>query len=192
MIKFENGQLVTGTGMEAFNYIQGRGVVGRCVLPVTRRLRVKNAMKYTITGDDHLDVGCGDGYFLRRSPCRSAVGIDMRIGDAPVAPTSPLPFGDESFDLVTMLAVIEHVKDPEFVISEVARVLRPKGRLILTTPKKAAERFIRLYVKDIDEEHESYFTQQRLEKLVSPKLVPLGYHTFLFGLNQAFSAAKPG
>lgn len=192
MIKFENGQLVAGTGMEAFNYIQGRGLLGRCVLPITRRLRVRNAMRYASAGRDHLDIGCGDGYFLRRSPCRAAVGIDMRIGDSPVAPGSPLPFGDESFDLVTMLAVIEHVKDPQFVILEIARVLRPKGRLVLTTPKKAAERLIRLYVKDIEEEHESYFTQQHLAELAGPKLVPVGYHTFLFGLNQAFAATKPG
>jgi 2-polyprenyl-3-methyl-5-hydroxy-6-metoxy-1,4-benzoquinol methylase len=191
MIKFENGQLVAGTGMEAFNYIQGRGFLGRCVLPITRRLRVRNVMRYATTGRDHLDIGCGDGYFLRRSPCRTAVGMDMRIGDSPVGPGSPLPFGDEMFDLVTMLAVIEHVKDPQFVISEVARVLRPKGRLVLTTPKQAAEWLIHLYVKDIEEEHESYFTQQRLEQLVRPKLVPAGYHTFLFGLNQAFAATKP-
>ena len=116
----------------------------------------------------------------------------MRIGDPPIAPGAPLPFDDETFDLVTMLAVIEHVKNPQFVITEIARVLRRKGRLVLTTPKQAAERLIRLYVKDIEEEHESYFTQQRLEDLVQTKLVPVGYHTFLFGLNQAFAAVKLG
>lgn len=190
MIKYEKGRLVSGTGMQSMAYIQGRGLLGRCVLPVTRRLRVKNVLRYAVPGQAHLDIGCGDGYFLKQSPCVTATGIDMRIGDAAVAPGAPLPFPDESFDLVTMLAVIEHVKDPQFVISEIARVLRPNGRLILTTPKKAAEWLIRLYVKDIDDEHESYFTQERLEKLVQPHLRPLGYHTFLLGLNQSFAAVK--
>ena len=192
MIRYENGRLTAGTGMEVFSYIQGRGWLGRCVLPITRHLRMHNVMRYAIAGRDHLDIGCGDGYFLQRSPCRAAVGIDMRIGDPPIAPGAPLPFDDETFDLVTMLAVIEHVKNPQFVITEIARVLRRKGRLVLTTPKQAAERLIRLYVKDIEEEHESYFTQQRLEDLVQTKLVPVGYHTFLFGLNQAFAAVKLG
>ena len=192
MIRFEQGRLVSGAGMKALGYIHGRGLLGRCVLPVTRHLRVKNVMRYAIAGRDHLDIGCGDGYFLRRSPCATATGLDMRIGDAPVAPGSPLPFADSSFDLVTLLAVIEHVTDPRFVVAEIARVLRPNGRLVLTTPKQAAERLIRLYVKDIADEHESYFTRERLETLVRPELAPLGYHTFLFGLNQAFAAVKPG
>jgi ubiquinone/menaquinone biosynthesis C-methylase UbiE len=177
--------------MEVFSYIQGRGWLGRCVLPITCHLRVRNnVLRYTVAGRDHLDIGCGDGYFLKRSPCRAAVGVDMRIGDPPVASAAPLPFPDETFDLVTMLAVIEHVQHPKFVVAEIARVLRPEGRLVLTTPKQAAEKLIRLYVKDIETEHENYFTQQQLEELVRPKLVPIGYHTFLFGLNQAFAARK--
>jgi 2-polyprenyl-3-methyl-5-hydroxy-6-metoxy-1,4-benzoquinol methylase len=192
MIKFKKGHQISGTGMQMLGYIQGRGLIGRCVLPVTRHLRVKNALRYAIAGKDHLDIGCGDGYFLQRSPCATATGIDMRIGDAPIAQGTPLPFEDGTFDLVTLLAVLEHVKEPQFVISEVARVLRPNGRLIMTTPKKAAEWLIRIYVKDINEEHESYFTQERLKNLVRPKLTPIGYHTFLFGLNQTFAAVKKG
>lgn len=177
--------------MASFGYIQSRSVVGRLVLPVTRGLRIRNASRYAFARRDHLDIGCGDGAFLRRSPCERATGIDMRIGDPPIGPGHPLPFLNKSFDLVTMLAVIEHVSNPRYVISEVARVLRPGGRLVLTTPKQAAEKWIRLYVRNIDEEHESYFDRARLEALVQPWLTPLGYHTFLLGLNQAFAAQKP-
>lgn len=190
MIRYEQGQLVAGSGMKTLGYIRGRGLAGRCVLPVTRYLRVHNALRYAMAAGDHLDIGCGDGYFLKRSPCRVAVGVDIRLGDSPVAPGSPLPFPAETFDLVTMLAVIEHLKDPQFVVAEIARVLRPDGRLVLTTPKRAAENLIRLYVKDIEDEHEDYFTQAQLEELVQPRLRPIGYHTFLFGLNQAFAACK--
>ena len=44
-----------------------------------------------------------------------------------------LPFLDASFDLVTMWDVIEHLRDPHAAIGEVARILRPGGRLVATT-----------------------------------------------------------
>ncbi len=191
MIQYENGTQIAGSGMSAFTYINPRGLLGRCVLPITRFLRVRNARRYVVSGERHLDVGCGDGYFLRRSPCKTATGMDMRIGDPPIEPGHPLPFEAGSFDLVTMLAVIEHVTAPAFVVGEVARVLRPNGRFVLTTPKRAADKLIRLYVRELDDEHENYFGEAELKSLVLPSLVPIGYHTFLFGLNQAFAAAKP-
>jgi len=45
-----------------------------------------------------------------------------------------LPFADSSFDLVLLIEVIEHTWRPEAVIAEIARILVPQGRLILTTP----------------------------------------------------------
>ena len=43
-------------------------------------------------------------------------------------------FGDESFDVVLTLDVLEHVNRPERVFAEVARTLRPSGRFIFTVP----------------------------------------------------------
>lgn len=116
--------------------------------------------------------------------------MDMRLGDPPVDPHNPLPFEDNRFDLVTMLAVLEHLTDPPFVIGEIARVLKPGGRLVLTTPKKSADALIRLYVRDLDDEHETYFDEPKMKALVQSTMTPVGYHTFLFGLNQSFSAEK--
>ena len=45
-----------------------------------------------------------------------------------------LPFSDESFDYVVMLEVIEHLKNPCFVLSQIHRVLKVGGFLILSTP----------------------------------------------------------
>ena len=45
-----------------------------------------------------------------------------------------LPFEDGSFEVVWASEVIEHVADTARWLSEVRRVLRPRGRLLLTTP----------------------------------------------------------
>ncbi len=49
-----------------------------------------------------------------------------------------LPFDDSSFDLVYFSEVLEHLYNPDFAMEEFKRVLRPGGRLLLTTPNLAA------------------------------------------------------
>jgi ubiquinone/menaquinone biosynthesis C-methylase UbiE len=56
--------------------------------------------------------------------------LDFRL--APVE--GPLPFEDNAFDLVWASEVIEHVADTARWLSEVRRVLAPRGRLLVTTP----------------------------------------------------------
>lgn len=134
-------------------------------------------------GGRHLDIGCGDGYFLFRSKCRERIGLDKLLGDDV---TDTLEFPDNHFDFVTMLAVIEHVADPQALLAEVSRVLRPGGRLIMTTPKRAADALIRLYFDDVDEQHEDYFDLDGITRMAAPRFDLTGHHTFLLGLNQAF------
>ncbi|CAN5667829.1 hypothetical protein BH18ACT13_BH18ACT13_01660 [soil metagenome] len=51
----------------------------------------------------------------------------MAAGDA-------LPFPDASFDCVICTEVLEHCPEPQAVMNEIARVLRPRGRAFITTP----------------------------------------------------------
>jgi len=56
----------------------------------------------------------------------------------------PLPFPDSTFDLVTGMEILEHFAiDPLFFAAEAARVLRPGGRIILTTPNAVSHRGVR-------------------------------------------------
>jgi len=48
-----------------------------------------------------------------------------------------LPFESQTFDIVYMGEVIEHLVDPDFAIKDVRRVLKPSGSLILSTPNLA-------------------------------------------------------
>ena len=94
-----------------------------------------------------LDLGCGDGRLTAELDAReltaadvSAVALERAARRLPHArvvelePDAALPLADNSFDLVLCAETIEHVRDVQLFLSEVRRVLRPRGRLALTTP----------------------------------------------------------
>lgn len=85
-----------------------------------------------------LDVGCGDmpyrAWFTRAS---SYVGLDIVAdgkADVVVAPGSSWPFPDQSFDGILATQMIEHVEDLPHTLSEIARVCRPGGIIVLSCP----------------------------------------------------------
>jgi ubiquinone/menaquinone biosynthesis C-methylase UbiE len=97
-----------------------------------------------------LDIGCGDGALgleLWRRGASFVVGCDpdprmvARATAAAAERRAParyaiaaaerLPFGDRSFDIVTMITVLAFVPRPESALDEIARVLTPGGRLVL-------------------------------------------------------------
>ena len=102
-----------------------------------------------------LDVGCGDGSFLHHLATHVAddrvsyVGVDYsehQLAKAAGLPYEfhacdlgdgiPLPAG--SVDLIHAAEVIEHLYDPDLLVDECARVLRPGGHLVVTTPNPQA------------------------------------------------------
>lgn len=80
-----------------------------------------------------LDVGCGDRPYRDLFP--GAVGFDVP-GNALAdlhGSIDAIPVEDASFDLVLCLQVLEHVPDPPAAIRELRRVVRPGGRVLLST-----------------------------------------------------------
>jgi SAM-dependent methyltransferase len=100
-----------------------------------------------------LDLGCNNGYgtALLGSHCAKVIGIDVSpraIEDAQqrfgnngihflVYDGRTIPFDGHSFDMIVSFQVIEHIVDPAPYLTEIARVLRPAGLALFTTPNAA-------------------------------------------------------
>jgi SAM-dependent methyltransferase len=92
-----------------------------------------------------LDAGCGSGRTLDDLARRGlAHGMELnplgfeaarrRGHEVREGRVEAIPYGDESFDLVTCLDVIEHTDDDTAALAELRRVTKPRGRLVLSVP----------------------------------------------------------
>lgn len=120
--------------------------------PFLRKLRLQKVFNIIKKHDNPsvLDIGCGKDakLLIEIAPhISSGVGIDFKApqlkGYSNIITTmylgKKLPFADASFDIVTMLAVLEHLEYPDEMIKEIRRVLKPNGCLVGTVPSKAAK-----------------------------------------------------
>jgi len=118
--------------------------------PLDFALRSRFLSDHVRAGERVLDVGCGEGCFafaLARVGATKVVGIDVaaeplrrarvrhpELDLRQVRAERAWPLEDASFDAVWAGEVIEHVADTAAWLSQVRRVLRSGGRLLLSTP----------------------------------------------------------
>lgn len=165
--------------------------------------------KYLIPMDKVLELACGTGQFTfdlckltdsweatdysekmvgelsKRIPKDIEGKITTSIQDA-----TALPYGDESFDVVFMANALHVMPEPDNTLSEILRVLRPDGRLIVPTfvYEGGINRF-RLWILDkvgfktynewTLSELETYLNRNGLEviesEVIEGKLLPEGF-----------------
>ncbi len=114
------------------------------------RVRLLHRLGHHRLGGRILDVGGLDGlwasslqgaerYVIDLAPSAAYPDVHYVRGDA-----LRLPFRDDAFDVVFGLDVLEHVADEDCLVAEAVRVLRPRGRLILTAPSRSIRVFPKL------------------------------------------------
>ncbi|MBJ7602458.1 MAG: class I SAM-dependent methyltransferase [Candidatus Dormibacteraeota bacterium] len=190
--------------LEGFLARQRMRRADRLISPAHRRGRI-------------LDIGCGTyPLFLSLAKFGDRVGLDrvsaevqaewaahgVRLLDHDVEQDARLPYANESYEVVTMLAVFEHLSDDTLlkVLREVHRLLKPGGQYIMTTPARRTFHLLNWMARvgllssdEIAEHHRTYGHQEIREILVQAGFptdcIRLGY--FELGLNNWAVATKP-
>jgi len=133
------------------------GVVVRRVDVWLQSWRGAKARSWVPIGARVLDIGCHQGEFLESLGDR----IGPSVGIDPLAQPRKTPryrlvrgvfpqaeaFNQGSFDVVSMLAVIEHIPDWRRVISDCRRILAPGGRVVVTVPSPAVDRVLEILLR---------------------------------------------
>jgi SAM-dependent methyltransferase len=155
-----------------------------------------------------LELGCGSGatgaLALSLGKCGEWVGIE-RHGPAATKAAGALtqviegdidslelPFAGESFDLLVMGEVLEHLPDPDAVLARLVRFLKPGGRALASTPNIGHWRIVASLVAGrfdyeaegvMDRTHLKWFTPRSLKRafeaagLTKVCVEPLGWST---------------
>src|SRR6478736_3042785 len=121
------------------------------------KIRLEHYHRYAmaldlIKGKVVLDVACGEGYgsFFMSDTAHSVTGVDISneaVQHASEKYNKPnlsfhqgsataLAFPDASFDVVVSFETVEHLAEQEQMISELRRVLRPEGILLISSPNR--------------------------------------------------------
>lgn len=152
-----------------------------------------------------LDLGCSDGWLAARLPAEQAyLGVE-RSPDTIAWLEAHYPGRrflrrdldrddlalTERFDTIVLLAILEHLRDPDRVLRQLAGCLRPAGRVVLTTPTPPGDRVhqigarLGLFSRAAMDEHATIFNRASLEpRLERNGLRLVHYRTFLLGGNQ--------
>lgn len=89
-----------------------------------------------------LDAGAGEGQYRQFFPKQRYCGLDLSVGDVSWDYSSidvrgdlaALPFPDSTFDAALNVVTLEHVQEPQRVLCELARTLKPGGKLLIVVP----------------------------------------------------------
>jgi SAM-dependent methyltransferase len=137
-----------------------------------------------------LDLGCGTGINLKSlAGLGFAVGLDFfpealsycrkrSLQELVLSKGEFLPFREQSFDLVTSLDTIEHCQEPEKMLSEVFRSLKPGGYFLLTAPAHP----LLFGAHDYALGHKVRFTRRSLRRLLEESGFKIEFCGNYFGL----------
>ena len=100
---------------------------------ITRTKLKEFLHRHQTTGERVLDIGSSEAGYGNLFPNRVGVDIDESKNPDVVGDAHELPFNDNEFDVILCTEVLEHLHSPHIAAEEMRRVLKPSGKLILTT-----------------------------------------------------------
>ena len=135
-----------------------------------------------------VDLGCGQAEFLELAGERGLTGLGLDVepsnaracyaGGRPALVADlnrPLPFRDASLDGASLIEVIEHIVAAEALVAELARVIRPGGWLVMTTPNVAHMTYRWRAVTGHEPKQEGYHFRFFVKKTLSRIFADAGF-----------------
>ncbi len=175
---------------------------------IFQELRIRQVLRYIPRGGVLVDLGCDQPQVLIdrvRADMKVCIGVDIAVqphkdGNVKVirqAISKKISIPSNSAHVITMLAVLEHLKYPEEIVKECNRILKKGGVLLITVPSPANKPVLELFAKlglvrrEMIEQHENYFTKPRLKKICKEaKFRIVTAENFEFGFNTFVKAVK--
>jgi SAM-dependent methyltransferase len=165
--------------------------------------RMRIAARWIPRDSRILDVGCHQGEFFKYlgDTIKPSVGIDPLASAnnqplpheiLPILLNENLPLKDSSFDVMVLLATIEHIPDKIMVAREAMRLLRPGGRVVITVPSSMVDKILEILIHLglVDgmslEEHHGFDVNKLAGMFESQGLKLKHWKKFQFGLNNLF------
>ncbi|MFC1653747.1 methyltransferase domain-containing protein [Patescibacteria group bacterium] len=180
--------------------------------PILQKKRINKVLPDIKPNSVVVDVGCDNPPKLLKliaSKMEYCIGIDEAISYSKKGNietfnqklNSEIKLETNSADVITMMAVLEHLKKPKDILKECFRILNPGGTLLITIPLKKSNIIpfissevilnawssLGLIRKEMIDQHENYFTPTDLEALLDDvgfsKIVlqrfELGYNAYV-------------
>lgn len=146
------------------------------------RFFVITELQLPISGGKVLDIGCYDGYLLSKISAEKKVGIDI----------SPIPrhsgieyiqgdfleydFGEERFDRILAMDVLEHIEDDELFVEKLVDLLSENGIAILSVPSKNIRVFPGFLQNWVDKKWGHYYRRGYTQLDIKNLLDSLPHH----------------
>ncbi len=172
--------------------------------PYVKKIRIKGSLKYIKEGNDVLDIGCGFGEIIRYLPKNvKYVGIEkdeylwkyckekykereIILGEAEEIVKNL----NSSFDVILLLSVIEHLKEPLDFLFFLKNLLKEKGKMVIYAPSPKSEKILffcsklGILSRVAEKEHKNLIEASHLvEKLKEKGFKFIRKKNFFFGLS---------
>lgn len=172
-----------------------------------RRQRYTQTKQYIPARSVVVDIGCGSGEFAQYLPKGTTYfGIDAQkqwqgqrkdLFVVKVGQPLPKPIQRAKASVVTALAILEHLKKPEQLFKQAARILPTGGLFIATTPHPSGRHLhdwgaqVGVFSNEASEEHETFLNEEELMRYAHKTgFDVIVSKRFLWGFNQVLVGKK--